>query len=423
MKSVNFKDVTTFEIVRIGGSKDVLFTFDLINPETIPTGLYVYDMRCGDDDTRWGYPVTIESTVIVNRYGSVITTKPIQHIEDDPDHNYIDITDLSFEHITDYDATLIDIRELYPFHDLYTAFETDWGFIDKQKLSTNITPDTTDQTKGGQNIMVDRFASNDFDSMAAHKMNIVYMLFIDKLENMFWGRFENPDIDTNEDFEHLLTKANSSIRFGIHDDGVKNRYKCVPAVSYSDTHRVICLSFYECISIPNCVGSVRISIGTDHINIDGSVNQVFGDFVKDLNNFAKDVEFIYNMGARKLWKKSICDICLEYQYHVADRLASEQISLADFLEKVRTSDSFIDELNYSHTIYRICGDSRIPMITVKELLIDCACNHMYEWEEAVEKSRMFYVENCDLQAVDAPSMTDLDDMVEYDGYKIIDIIL
>lgn len=143
MKSVNFKDVTTFEIVRIGGSKDVLFTDYQIDPETIPTGLYVYDMRCDDDDPLGDHPVTIESTVLVNRYGSVITTKPIQHIEDDPDHNYIDITDLSFKHITDYDTTLIDIRELYPFHDLYTAFETDWNFTDKQKLSNKITPNTT----------------------------------------------------------------------------------------------------------------------------------------------------------------------------------------------------------------------------------------------------------------------------------------
>ena len=120
MKSETFKDIATFEIVRIGGSKDVLFTFNRINPETIPTGLYVYDMRCDDDDPL-GDPVTIEAKILLNRYGSVITTKPIQHIEDDPDHNYIDIADLSFEHITDYDATLIDIRELYPFHDLYTA--------------------------------------------------------------------------------------------------------------------------------------------------------------------------------------------------------------------------------------------------------------------------------------------------------------
>ena len=420
MKSMDFKDIIAFEIVRIGGSKDVLFTFKRIDPKTIPDGLYVYDIR--HDDDSLGDPVTIEAKVLVNWYGSIITTKPIQHIEDDPKHNFIGIADLSFEHITDDDVTMVSIKELYPFHDLYAAFETEWNFTAEQKLSNKITSDTTDQDqiKGGQNIMVDRFASQGFNSMASHRMNIVYMLFVDKLENMFWNRFENPDIDTNEDFEHLLTDKENPIRFGFHDD-IKNRYKCVPAVSYSDTHRVICLSFYECTSIPCSVGSVRISIGTDHINIDGSANQVFGDFVKDLNNFVKDVEFIYNMKPSELWKKSICDIYLEYQYHVADRLVSGKISMADFLEKVRTSDSFIDELNYSHTIYRICGDSRVPMIMVKELLTDCMCSHMYEWE-VVEKSRMFYVENCDLQAVDVPSSDDLDDMVERDGYKIIDIV-
>lgn len=270
--------------------------------------------------------------------------------------------------------------------------------------------------------MVDRFVSQDFNSMNAHKMNMVYMLFVDKLENMFWNRFENPDIDTNKDFEYLLTDKENPIRFGFHGD-IKNRYKCDPAVSYSDTHREICLSFYECISTSSyIVGSIRIFITTGHVDVIGSLNPIFDDFKRDLDNFMKDVEFIYNMKPRELWKKSICDIFLEYQYHVADRLVSGQISLADFLEKAKTEDFFIDVLNYSNTIYRIYGDSRIPMITVKELLTDCMCNHMYEWE-AVEKSRMFYVENCDLQAVDVPSMTDLDDMVEYDDYKIIDIVL
>lgn len=417
MNSVNFEDVTTFEIVRIGGSKDVLFTFKQIDPKTIPDGLYVYDIRHGDD--LLGDPVTIEAKVFINRYGSIITTKPIQHIDVDKRHNFINIADLSFEHITDYDVTMVSIKELYPFHDLYAAFETDWGFTDEQKLSNKITSDTTDRI-GGINIMVDRFVSQDFNGMGSHKMNIVYMLFVDKLENMFWNRFDNPDIDTNKDFEYLLNDKENTIKFGFRDD-VKNRYKCVPAVSYSDMHRVIYLSFYECISIPCSVGSVRISIGTDHINVMGSLNSVFDDFKRDLDNFMKDVEFIYNMKPRELWTKSICDIFLEYQYHVADRLVSGQISLADFLEKSKTEDYFVDVLNESKTIYRIYGDSRIPMIMVKEILTDCMCNHMYDWETA-EKSRMFYVENCDLQAVDAPSFDDLDDMVERDGYKIIDIV-
>lgn len=417
MKSMDFKDITAFEIVRIGGTKDVLFTFKQIDPKTIPDGLYVYDIR--HDGELLEDPVTIEAKVFINRYGSIITTKPIQHIEDDKTHNFINIADLSFEHITDDDVTMVSIKELYPFHDLYAAFETDWGFVDNQKLSNKIMSDTNTGIEGGQNIMVDRFVSQHFDSMAAHRMNIVYMLFIDKLENMFWNRFENPDIDTNKDFEHLLTDKENSIRFGFRDD-IKNRYKCVPAVSYSDTHRVIYLSFYECISIPRSVGSARISIGTDHININGSANQVFSDFARDLNNFAKDVEFIYSMKPRELWKKSVCDIALEYQHHVADRLVSEQISLDDFIEKAKTDD-LLDVLNYSKTIYRICGDSRIPMIVVNELLTDCMCGHMYEWNIA-EKSRMFYVENCDLQVVDVPSCTDLDDMVERDGYTIIDIV-
>ena len=416
MKMVNFKDVSTFEIVRIGGSKDVLFTFNRIDPTTIPDGLYVYDIRHADD---LGDPVTIEARVLVNRYGSVITTKPIQCIEDDPDHGYVDIADLSFEHITDYDATLVSIKELYPFHDLYAAFETDWDFTDKLTHSDKIASGTVDQIKRGQN-MADISISPKLNGMEYHRMNMVYMLFIDKLENVFWNRFANPDIDTNEDFEYILTKENPSIRFKFYDD-IANRYKCNFAVSYSDTHRVIDIDFYDCITVtPSHVGHIRISIGADQMCVDGSVDPEFNEFKRDLDNFAKDVKFIYNMKHGELWKKSICDIFLEYQYHVADRLVSGKISVIDFLEKGNAEDFVIDELNYSKKIYRIYGDSETPVILIKDMLEKGMCNHMYGWE-TVEKSRMFYVENCDLQPVDVPSGTDLDEMVD-DGYAIIDIV-
>ena len=415
MKSVNFKDVSTFEIVRIGGSKDVLFTFNRIDPTTIPDGLYVYDIR--HDDDSLGDPVTIEAKVLVNRYGSVITTKPIQCIEDNSDRGYVDIADLSFEHISDYDTTLVSIKELYPFHDLYAAFETDWDFTDKLMHSDKIASGIVDQIKRGQN-MADISIVPKFNSMEYHRMNMVYMLLIDKLENVCWNHFDNPDIDTNEDFEYILTKENPSIRFKFYDD-IANRYKCNFAVSYSDAHRVIDIDFYDCITVtPSHVGHIRISIGADQMCVDGSVDPVFEDFKRDLDNFAKDVKFIYNMKRGELWKKSICDIFLEYQYHVADRLASGKISVIDFLEK--GEDFVIDELNYSKTIYRIYGDSEMPMILIKQMLKKGMCNHMYEWD-VVEKSRMFYVENCDLQSVDVPSCTDLDEMVD-DGYTIIDIV-
>ena len=417
MKKVNFKDVSTFEIVRIGGSKDVLFTFNRIDPTTIPDGLYVYDIR--HDDDSLGDPVTIEARVLVNRYGSVITTKPIRCIEDDPDHGYVDIADLSFEHISDYDATLVSIKALYPFHDLYAAFETDWDFTDKLTHSDKIVSGTVDRIKGAKN-MADISISPKLKGMEYHRMNIVYMLFIDKLKNVFRNRFDSPDIDIYEDFEYILTKENPSIRFKFYDD-IANRYKCNFAVSYSDTHRVIDIDFYDCITVtPSHVGHIRISIGADQMCVDGSVDPVFEDFKRDLDNFAKDVEFIYNMKHGELWKKSICDIFLEYQYHAADRLASGKISVTDFLEKGNAEDFVIDELNYSKTIYRIYGDSEMPMILIKQMLKKGMCNHMYEWD-VVEKSRMFYVENCDLQPVDVPSCTDLDEMVD-DGYTIIDIV-
>lgn len=133
------------------------------------------------------------------------------------------------------------------------------------------------------------------------------------------------------------------------------------------------------------------------------------------------MKFIYNMKHYELWRKSIPDLFLEYQYHAADRLVSGEVQLPDFLGKGKTNDFLTDELNYSKAIYRICGDSETPLILIKDMLKKGICNHMYEWDVA-EKSRMFYIKNCDLQAVDVPTSTDLDFMVEFDGYKIIDIV-
>ncbi|WP_435644862.1 DUF3849 domain-containing protein [Butyricicoccus porcorum] len=53
-----------------------LFTNGRVNPDILPDGLYLYDLRGSDDDP--GIPVTIESAVTVNHAGSVITAAPLE---------------------------------------------------------------------------------------------------------------------------------------------------------------------------------------------------------------------------------------------------------------------------------------------------------------------------------------------------------
>jgi hypothetical protein len=46
-----------------------------INKESIPENMHVYELRHGDDDS---IPCSIENSVVVNLYGTFISTTPIQ---------------------------------------------------------------------------------------------------------------------------------------------------------------------------------------------------------------------------------------------------------------------------------------------------------------------------------------------------------
>lgn len=48
----------------------VLFTDDRIDRNTVPEGLFMYEIRHSDED--WGQPVSIEDCVTVNFFGTVI---------------------------------------------------------------------------------------------------------------------------------------------------------------------------------------------------------------------------------------------------------------------------------------------------------------------------------------------------------------
>ena len=77
----------------------------------------------------------------------------------------------------------------------------------------------------------------------------------------------------------------------------------------------------------------------------------------------------------------------------------------------------VNEINYNNTIYRIMDESCwskliIQMATVWQL------NHLHEIDRMI-KSKMFYVENCDLQTIYKGE--DLEKDYINDGYTIIDV--
>ena len=62
----------SFESVELFG-KPALFTMMRIDRQSVPPGLFVYDIRNGDN----GNPATLEKNVLVNHYGTVILNRPI----------------------------------------------------------------------------------------------------------------------------------------------------------------------------------------------------------------------------------------------------------------------------------------------------------------------------------------------------------
>ena len=73
-----------FEEVTVLG-KPVLFTDIRIDRNTVPKGLYLYEVRSDDDGC--GDPVQIAKGILVNHYGTILTSEPIRL----PPDGYLDI--------------------------------------------------------------------------------------------------------------------------------------------------------------------------------------------------------------------------------------------------------------------------------------------------------------------------------------------
>ena len=80
LKENKFQEVEVFD-------KKALFSNERIDVDTLPDGLYCYDLRGSDED--FGIPVTIEENVTVNHAGCIITTEPV----DFAGSNYIPLND------------------------------------------------------------------------------------------------------------------------------------------------------------------------------------------------------------------------------------------------------------------------------------------------------------------------------------------
>ena len=87
--------------------KEVLFTQARVDRDTLPKGIYAYDLRHGDDD---GVPCMLEKRVVVNHFGTVLTNKPFRLSKDG--YQIIGADDYSFS--GQPECTLADYMKTHP---------------------------------------------------------------------------------------------------------------------------------------------------------------------------------------------------------------------------------------------------------------------------------------------------------------------
>lgn len=101
-----FEEVTVLD-------KPMLFTCQRIDRSTIPKGLYMYEVR-HDDDMR-GDPVQIANWIMVNHWGTLISSEPLKLTPNGAVNNaYLDIDpekDWNYEGV---EATVAEYMERHP---------------------------------------------------------------------------------------------------------------------------------------------------------------------------------------------------------------------------------------------------------------------------------------------------------------------
>lgn len=87
--------------------REVLFSQLRIDRDTLPKGIYAYDLRHGDDD---GIPCTMEKHVVVNYYGTVLSNRPFSLPKEG--YKLIGEDDYSFSGLPE--CTLADYLKAHP---------------------------------------------------------------------------------------------------------------------------------------------------------------------------------------------------------------------------------------------------------------------------------------------------------------------
>ena len=95
-------ETTVFEEVVICGIP-ALFTSLRIDRRTVPDGMHLYEIRHSDED--WGEPCQLARHILINHYGSVLTSEPIQFPPDgglDLDSETFHFSDAGFRTIPEF---------------------------------------------------------------------------------------------------------------------------------------------------------------------------------------------------------------------------------------------------------------------------------------------------------------------------------
>ena len=113
-------DVLDFEVAELFGER-VLFNELRIQRESVPKGLRLYELRHEDEDDA--FPCQIADGILVNFYGSVLTSRPVQLFADGrldllrDDFGYADDEMTIEEYLAQYPPEDSDIMELSIFQD------------------------------------------------------------------------------------------------------------------------------------------------------------------------------------------------------------------------------------------------------------------------------------------------------------------
>jgi hypothetical protein len=123
-----------YDLIEAAGQK-VLFTPLRIDRDTVPKDCYCYDLRHGDDDS---IALTIEKSVFVNYFGSIICTESF----DFGDKDYVELED-SVNFLAVYE---IDLQEYMEKGSLQLLFEADMELGYREFSRVRMTADS------GQNV-------------------------------------------------------------------------------------------------------------------------------------------------------------------------------------------------------------------------------------------------------------------------------